>query len=206
MADQCRPDPLTSLEAFKVWPQAELATVDLAMSRARDESLTYFASVAGNVSEMVSSYRFAVEALHASDGTTRWVALRILTDWWDLTSEVATYSLKLALDDPDERVRLSAIHYVGFYYQGSRDDQIAYFLSNVVRNKTETPTLRAAAYQALATLREFTIATVLGTSALVGISVDWEFVNAVYESHGAAIRSVLAKEGAPPAREGRAMR
>jgi hypothetical protein len=108
----------------------------------------------------------------------RRVALHLACDHWDLTDQIAAQSEKMALTDPNDGVRETAIGTLGSCYSGTKDLRVGKLLATIAYDERQTEAIRVRAFTALIRLHgilEYTGSRLFSIHSLPDI--DWKFVD-----------------------------
>ena len=127
----------------------------------------------------------AERALFDPDPTLRDVALGVLAYRWHRGRHLAEKCEELALSDPDDSVRSTAIHCLSLCYENTSDSRVGRLMAQIVRDDSQAVKVRAAAYGALFHVRgeppdrrptSFS-GQLPGTTVGFPEYVDWSFVD-----------------------------
>jgi hypothetical protein len=120
-----------------------------------------------------------VEALLTSDDPElRFVALKVLTQYWHLAEHWET-ARQVLLHDPEEECRFRAAGDLGVLEQNTQDRRTLVVLANVVCNEAENPIVRESAYAAMLSVISYNPKEQLRMAAHgvdFATEVDWDLV------------------------------
>ncbi len=136
------------------------------------------------LAEMLDDPQATMKFMHHPDAGVRQVALEVYKWRWDpkAGSQFATLCAEMAVHDPAESVRNSAILALARTYERTDDVPVGRTLAEIVMNDQETPLCRSNAYLGLFFVRgrrppfEEWLRKYRGVLVPVPEGVDWEFV------------------------------
>jgi hypothetical protein len=127
--------------------------------------------------DMLHDEAAALRHLDDNDATRRSVALNISIYHWRSRREVAEKCEEMAVKDPDQLVRRTALLCLGTCYRGSKDRRIGRILALTFLDKAQPTPIRDAAYQSLVSLHSVTPQAVrFLMNFRFPEDVAWEFV------------------------------
>src|SRR5690348_7448447 len=105
--------------------------------------------------DLFESSEKAFARLYNEDAKCRIAAIVYCSRHWNLrTSEFIEICKKMAENDSDEAVRVSALYALGTVARASRDPAMSVFLANTVKRDNSSRIVRQAAYSALKEVQE----------------------------------------------------
>lgn len=132
---------------------------------------------------MLKDRNAAESYLTHSDPSIRVCALCLMTDYWDPTQYSIEMSVRMALGDPDSKVRGVAVACLGKRYAGTNNREVGRLLARLVVDGASPLEERTGAYTALFALRGLPIESwpryPAGPLAHFDFAedVDWSFVS-----------------------------
>lgn len=122
------------------------------LSRVNDEFLhndiqRWMAAEPIAAKEMLSHESSIDGYIHSTNPRQRCIALEIAIDFWKQSESRAADCERLAFEDEDEMVKLSAINRIGVFFFGTQNSSVVCKLHNLVENSTGE--LKASAYIAM---------------------------------------------------------
>lgn len=133
---------------------------------------------------MLNSREAAEQGLSDRDPAVRLVAISVLGSQWNCDALFAEKCEGMAISDPDDDVRATALNYLALFHGETANHRITKFYAAVVRDTSESTKVRTVAYQCLFTLRGVpprfrpTI-KILQRQFRFPEDVDWEFVDGI---------------------------
>jgi hypothetical protein len=130
---------------------------------------------------MLSSKEETLKYLTHADPKLREAALQLAYRRWEMADMLATVYEKMALSDPSDDVRDTAIRALGTCYARTKDQRIGRLLAGLARNPSLSDAIRMTAFTSL--LRLHGNMDYTGKSPLVAQSledIDWGFVDQYY--------------------------
>lgn len=134
-----------------------------------------------HLESMLSSQEETLKYLSAANPDLRQAALRLAYRHWNITDMLATVYEEMALTDPDDEVRETAMGALGTCCRGTKDPRIGHLLAATVRNEGLAVGTRVTAYASLIRLHGHLDYT--GKSPAVPLSlidIDWPLVEQYY--------------------------
>ena len=101
------------------------------------------------VDEYRASRNAAKDGLQSHNRLYRIGSLYVLMYHWDKSADIVQICEKLAMNDPDDAVKIQAIMYISDFYRASADRRVARLMSKIVISEMEGTEIRAAAYRGL---------------------------------------------------------
>jgi hypothetical protein len=127
-----------------------------------------------------------LKCLSDADPNLRQAALGMACDYWGIRQVPSSTIEHMAVADPVDEVRESAIRALGNYYARTKDQQIGHLLANFVRNDDLVVPVRLTAFMSLLRLHgmlNYVDDGGRGTSVPSSLEeIDWGFVDRYY--HG----------------------
>jgi hypothetical protein len=130
---------------------------------------------------MLRSEQKTLEYLKNPDAKLREAALQIAYRHWQITAKLASLYEEMALSDPSDKVRDTAVRALGTCYARTKDQRIGRMLASLVRDTGLSEAIRLTAFASL--LRLHGLMDYVGNSPSVACSldeIDWDFVQAYY--------------------------
>jgi len=134
---------------------------------------------------MLADRQSAERMLSDPDPTLRDVALSVLAYHWGRDAQLAARCEELAVSDPDNGVRSTALHCLSSCYGNTSDSRVGQLLARMVRDEAQSMKVRIAAYEGLfhvrgvpPHLRPISLEKLLrGDQFRFPEDVDWAFVD-----------------------------
>jgi hypothetical protein len=126
-----------------------------AAARTRAKLLSEFEQQLGpaTLKLLIEDRDAAARSLDDPDPRLRRCALYLLMSHWRSPEEFVGRCEELAVSDPDEGVRQTAIIKLARHYYGTSDRRVGALLARLVRSEREPPSVRLDAYRGLVVLR-----------------------------------------------------
>jgi hypothetical protein len=130
---------------------------------------------------MLKSQEETIKYLTEPNANVREAALQLAYRHWNITDMLAAVYESMALTDPDDRVRETAIRALGTCFSQTKDPRIGHLLAGFVRNDALADSMRVTAFTSLLRLHgNMAYGDEGGKSPLVPTSledIDWIFVD-----------------------------
>src|SRR5262249_55573262 len=134
------------------------------------------------VREFAQNRAMTYQSVCHRDAKLRFAALSLVNMKWGVTQDIANLSEELALNDPDARVRGSAILCLSGFYVKTQSPRVIRLFATIVRNEKEELDVREVAYSALWRMREHDPLKWQSPIFKFPDDVDWEFVDSCLQS------------------------
>ncbi len=135
--------------------------------------------LAGPMAEiMAASYTETWQQLRNPDPHVRRAALKLLVLYWERKPELGPRCEELAFDDPDPKIRESAMIFLGGCYRGSWHVRLGRRLAKAVLDASAPLEWRQAAYRGLFSIRGMSSLELVGKR--FPEDVDWDFVHSFF--------------------------
>jgi hypothetical protein len=126
---------------------------------------------------MLRSEEDTIQFFTHPDPNLRQAAFSLANHHWGCTETIANHCEKLAVEDPESRVRTAAIGALGSCYRGTKSPRICQLLASMIHDQSQPERLRLRAYLALVGVH--------GTSERLDLlavvdsiqNIDWLFVD-----------------------------
>ena len=130
--------------------EAYMAHSERFFARTRQSLDSFLRDICGDkLDEFLASRESAERYLHDPSWILRWTAISVLERFWGCNKELAAACERLALEDPHEQVRRSALSTLVCCYTRTNDRRIGALLAKIVRDADRSLEIRQTAYHGL---------------------------------------------------------